>query len=86
MPLKIRTTHGKTFHRCGIAFGKVPVIVDNETLDEPFGSPRPSRNRKKRQCKGDVLTAETMLICEAVTPAESVEPTKPDKPPAPGGK
>lgn len=66
--LQFRTTHGKTFHRCGIAFGKQPVVVDDKKLDKLFGSPRPSRNKSKQQTVHDVLKAESMLICEDVKP------------------
>ena len=62
MALKVRTAHGKTFHRCGLTFGKTWTVVDDETLAKPFGTPKPT---KKSPTIAKVLKRERMLVCEA---------------------
>lgn len=58
MGLKVRTAHGQDFWRCGIKFGKEPVVVPDHTCGQKFGSPSPT------SCLGDALLKEPLLICE----------------------
>lgn len=71
MALKIRTVSGNTFRRCGIAFGKEPTVVDDETLAKKFDTPAVTR---KSRAVREILKAEPMLVCEDVGRA-----TKSDK-------
>jgi hypothetical protein len=65
--LKVRTTSGKPFHRCGLVFGAEWTVVPGDKLKEKFGSPKTTR---KSPAIGDILQADKMLIClEAEEPA-----------------
>ena len=63
--LKVRSANGSDFHRCGIKFGKEPVIVEDETLAKVFIK---SRKKDAARTVEQVLRAEPMLVCEAYTP------------------
>ncbi len=68
--LKVRTTSGKPFHRCGLVFGAEWTVVPAEKLAEKFGSPVTLDNSPMI---GEILEGDGMLIC---LPAEKPKPEK----------
>lgn len=70
MALEVTSRSGKDFWRCGIKFGAEPTIVDDETLSKQFDSPN---IRRKSPTIGEVLEAESALICRTARPVETGE-------------
>lgn len=70
MALKVRSATGRTYHRCGMEFGREPVIVPEAKLAEKFGTPVVT---KKSKTIGEILRADTGLYCDeaAESPADA---------------
>ncbi len=79
MTLRIRTTTGKPFRRCGLVFTGDWTEVTAETLGQRFASPGPIKKGREQSYPiiGDILRADPMLVCVPVTPAAGDEaPTR----------
>ena len=75
MALRIKTTTGKAFRRCGLIFGGDWTEVEDETLEQRFASPSPIKkgNEERFPMIGDILLADPTLVCVPVTPAAAAQ-------------
>lgn len=74
MALSVVSRTGNDFHRCGIKFGRTPVVVGKAKLAEHFASP-PGK-RKSPVTVGETLKADPGLVCVEV---DEPKPEKAEK-------
>lgn len=61
MSIRVRTTTGGSFRRCGMVFGPSWTTVDDAKLGERFATPAVTKNSPTIRA---ILKSERMLVCE----------------------